>query len=116
MKQGIMGMGLVFLLLLVVTTIMALGTENSMREWLDKTVSTVVYQSLEEYMISGGDLLEITRNNVDLMATEEGVSVVAIKVDGDYEFVQVELQMEYKNFSTTRVIQSVRSAVVERRL
>lgn len=114
MKQGIMGIGLVFTLLLVVATVMALGTENSMREILDKTVSTVVYQSLEEYMITGENLNDITQNNINLMATRDGMSVVRLEVDENQEFIQVELQLEYKNFATTRVIQSSRSVVIER--
>lgn len=116
MKQGIMGIGLVFTLLLVVATIMALGTENTMKEELDKKVSSVVYQSLEEYMSTGGDLYTITQNNINLMTTSGDLRVVSIEVDNNYEFVQVELELEYKNFATTRIIQSRRSAVVERKV
>lgn len=114
MKQGIMGMGLVFTLLLAVATIMALGTEHSMRELLDKTVSTVVYQSLEEHMVTGEDLNDITQMNINLMATGEGISVVSVEVDEVHECVKVVLQMEYQNFFTTRMIQSSRTAIVER--
>lgn len=115
MKQGIMGIGLVFTLLLVVATIMALGTENSMQELLDKTVSTIVYQSLEEYMITGEDLYGITDHNINLMVTRDGMSVESIEIDEEHEFVKVELQLEYKNFATTRVIKSSRSALIERK-
>lgn len=115
MKQGVMGIGLIFTLVLVVSTIMALGTESSMQELLDKTASTIVYQSLEEYMITSEDLEDITNQNISLHMVESGMSVISKEIDQDKEFIQITLEFEYKNFGNTRVIQSSRSALIERR-
>lgn len=113
MKQAIMGVGLVFTLILSVVTLIGIGVERNKEDELYELVSGLVYQSLEEYMVSGGSLAEIVEDNAGYFIEDDNVEYMIQQINEEKGLLEIKVKMEYINFGVNRTIDSTRAAVIE---
>ncbi|MFI3208294.1 MAG: hypothetical protein R3Y40_04095 [Eubacteriales bacterium] len=114
MKQAIVGFGLFIIVILVVSSVMALGKENTEQNTFVQSVELAVYQSLEEAMAINEDPGQLFEVNLNKLVDADLTEITIHESDYDKGILSVTVEKTYNNFGQERCLSVTRTVIYER--